>query len=78
MADDEPLLYIEPSNDTIHNPDAAQVVAFMRQNGDYWGPYSPVGRLVWQRPVWVSLFYVRHPRGGWMLAEPSTPEPGGG
>jgi hypothetical protein len=67
MAGDEPLLYFEPSNDIVRDPSAEQVIALMRRDGEYWGPYSPVGRLLCQKPARVSLYFVRHPRRGWYL-----------
>jgi hypothetical protein len=59
--------FVEPSNDFIEAPTAEQVVALMRQDGDYWGPYSPVGQLLWDEPGRCQLFFVRHPRRGWYI-----------
>jgi hypothetical protein len=72
---EEPLVYFEPSNDRVRGPAADQVVALMRRDGEYWGPYSPVGRLVAQRPVGVSLVFIRHPRRGWYLQYDSDGPP---
>jgi hypothetical protein len=74
------LWYTGPSGRDIPNPTADQMLAFMRQGYDHWGPYSPVGVLVWHEhppqdvPTLVGLgtatqrqqlLFVRHPRRGW-------------
>ena len=71
----EPLVYFEPSNDSIRGPTAEQVVGLMRRDDGYWGPYSPVGRLVAQQPVRTSLVIIRHPRRGWYLPYDSEGPP---
>jgi hypothetical protein len=82
------LWYTEPSGHDVPNPTADQMLGFMRQEyDDYWGPYSPLGVLVWHQhppqdaPTLVGLgtatqrqqlLFVRHPRRGWYI-EYSTP-----
>jgi hypothetical protein len=79
MADS--LWYTEPSGQVVPNPTVAQMVVFLRQDYDaHWGPYPPLGILVWHRhppqaaPTLVGLGtatlrqqlrFLRHPRRGW-------------
>src|SRR5262245_23770771 len=75
------LWYTEPSDRDIPNPTVDEMMGFMRQEYDgNWGPYSPVGVLVWHQhptqdtPTLVGLgsatqrqqlLFVRHPTRGW-------------
>ena len=72
----DPVNYVEPSGDSVANPTADQVVALMRSDdGEYWGPYSPMGWLERGNPPACSLVFVRHPRRGWYLEYTELREP---
>jgi hypothetical protein len=72
--------YTEPSGNNLPDPTAEQMIGFMRQEYDLWGPSSPVGVLCRhkhpskRRSSAVStgtatqrqkLLFVRHPKRGW-------------
>jgi hypothetical protein len=59
--------YFQPSNERVEGPTADQVVASMRGDVGFRGPYSPVGQLHWDGPGRCMLYFVRHPRRGWYI-----------
>jgi hypothetical protein len=64
----ESFSFIEPSGDFLNAPTAEKITALMRQGDEeYWGPYSPVGRLDYGNPPASRLFLLRHPRRGWYV-----------
>lgn len=62
------FIYFEPSGDRIDNPTLDQMIEFVRQDSEYWGPYSPVGYIYRDDAgVRVVLYFIRHPRRGWYI-----------
>jgi hypothetical protein len=78
----ETLWCCDPDGEWVPNPTTEQVVGFMRQDYDTWGPYSPMIELAWHEhpPQSVpsmgglggaslrdQLLVVRHPDRGWFF-----------
>jgi hypothetical protein len=78
----ETLWCCDPSAEWVANPSPDQVVGYMRQDYDTWGPYSPMIELGWHEhpPQAVpttaglggaslrdQLLVVRHPERGWFF-----------
>jgi hypothetical protein len=78
LPEDEAHL-VEP-NTTVDDGDVLTIAGRDRER------YHKINRFVWREPELdallefgrrVSGFYVRHPRFGWVLAEPPAPDAGG-
>ncbi len=65
--------YVEPSGEFVKDPTADQVVGLMRRDGEYWGPYSPVGQVHGDEPGRCLLYFVRHRRRGWYIEYDAGP-----